>query len=475
MPTEPTPRAATQTPKPAPAPAKKAPAKKATPRKATPAGGGKTFTVDSFMAALRTQESGGNYTAHSGTSSASGAYQYIDSTWNNYGGYAHAWQAPRSVQDARARADIQASLARYNGDWEKVAAAHFAGAGWVAAHPDKSTWNQNPVPGSQNPTVMHYVTSVFSHAGQSSSLSNTQGGTGQGLTPTATSLQIKDEVARDYGYMAAFMDDPELGPILTKAAQQGWDQSTLQGAIYKTHWYQSHSAATREFDSQTRLDPATQKANIASQVADITAQAKRAGVTLDAQAISQMAVNSLRFGWNAQQLTNAIIAQGKLDLSGKNPNAALTTKDNLVEAARQYMVPVSDQQLTKWVKDIQAGNLSVNDFNGYLKEQAKSLFPGLSGAIDRGVTVEQYADPYRQQAANILEVDPESIDFMKNPTYQKALFQVDPKTGDRTAMSLADWSTYLRGLPQYAKTNQAKDQAAQFAQSILSTFGKVSF
>jgi hypothetical protein len=49
------------------------------------------------------RESGGNITAKNPTSSASGKWQFINSTWAGYGGYAEAWMAPESVQDGKAR------------------------------------------------------------------------------------------------------------------------------------------------------------------------------------------------------------------------------------------------------------------------------------------------------------------------------------------------------------------------------------
>ncbi len=107
--------------------------------------------ISRYLGAIRQIESSGNYQARSRVSSASGAYQYIDSTWNNYGGYAHAWQAPPAVQDRRAMEDAN-RLFRKFGNWETVAAYHLYPA-WAT---NRSLWNQRPG-GSFNPTIAQYV------------------------------------------------------------------------------------------------------------------------------------------------------------------------------------------------------------------------------------------------------------------------------------------------------------------------------
>ncbi|MGE3449530.1 MAG: hypothetical protein AB7H92_18335, partial [Microbacteriaceae bacterium] len=59
-------------------------------------------SVEVVLATIRTLESGGDYTARAAGSTASGAYQFLDSTWNGYHGYPQAWQAPPPIQDAKA-------------------------------------------------------------------------------------------------------------------------------------------------------------------------------------------------------------------------------------------------------------------------------------------------------------------------------------------------------------------------------------
>lgn len=69
-------------------------------------------TLPAVLTAIKQCESGGNYTAVNPTSGASGAYQFLTSTWQSLSasaGYATAAAAPPAVQDA-------AALELYNAD-----------------------------------------------------------------------------------------------------------------------------------------------------------------------------------------------------------------------------------------------------------------------------------------------------------------------------------------------------------------------
>jgi hypothetical protein len=64
-----------------------------------------TVTLPAVLSAIKQCESGGNYTAVNPTSGASGAYQFLTSTWQSLSasaGYATAAAAPAAVQDAAA-------------------------------------------------------------------------------------------------------------------------------------------------------------------------------------------------------------------------------------------------------------------------------------------------------------------------------------------------------------------------------------
>jgi hypothetical protein len=101
---------------------------------------------------IRTIESGGDYTAPKNRGGASGAYQYIDSTWDGYEGFPSAYLAPSEIQDARAAGDVQAILARY-GDVAFVPIIWY----WPRAATDPNQLDIVPIPGAGNRlTVREY-------------------------------------------------------------------------------------------------------------------------------------------------------------------------------------------------------------------------------------------------------------------------------------------------------------------------------
>ena len=103
--------------------------------------------LDATLATIRTIESGGDYAAQNTGSTASGAYQFLDSTWAGYGGFQRAWQAPAVTQDAKAIEHVQAILEAHAGDVTAVPPVWYVGH--VPA--DGSTeWDTVPYPSAGN-------------------------------------------------------------------------------------------------------------------------------------------------------------------------------------------------------------------------------------------------------------------------------------------------------------------------------------
>jgi uncharacterized protein (TIGR02594 family) len=87
-----------------------------------------------ILSTIRQMESGNSYTAQNPTSSASGAYQFIDSTWQSLTKKAgigtefkSAKDAPPAIQDQIAQMHLQEILAKSGGDISKVPTAWFTG------------------------------------------------------------------------------------------------------------------------------------------------------------------------------------------------------------------------------------------------------------------------------------------------------------------------------------------------------------
>ena len=97
------------------------------------------------MATTRWLESGNRYDAQARGSTASGAYQIINSTWNGYDGYPRAVFAPPEVQDQFAYESFTALLKRHGNDVSTIPVS------WYIGHvPQGAEWDTVPHPEAGN-------------------------------------------------------------------------------------------------------------------------------------------------------------------------------------------------------------------------------------------------------------------------------------------------------------------------------------
>jgi hypothetical protein len=153
-----------------------------------------------------------------------------------------------------------------------------------------------------------------------------------------------------------------------------------------------------------------------------------------------------------------------------NPNAIGEVKASsqflaIKKIGTSFLTPISDES----VIDTLVGGRSSDDLMRTSRELAKAKFPHLASAIDAGVTLEDVTYGYKRDAAELLEVDANTID-MSAGGYSAALGSMkDPM------MSTAEWAAYIKGTPSFGWqfTKQANQQATDVGLALARAFGKV--
>ena len=111
--------------------------------------------IENVMATIRYMESRGQYGLPPNRGNASGAYQFIGSTWANHGGYAHAYLAPPHIQDERAALDVVRFLKQWNNDVSMIPVMWY----YPRASREPALMDIVPVPSAGNVlTIREYQT-----------------------------------------------------------------------------------------------------------------------------------------------------------------------------------------------------------------------------------------------------------------------------------------------------------------------------
>lgn len=198
--------------------------------------------VEKFLKALALQESGGDPKAQNPGSSASGKYQYIDSTWVSRvtgegaiyppgGQYTSAKDAPEAVQDAVAYIEYAKKFQDLGNDLFKLAVSHF----YPAANSDASLLDAQI--GSNTITPREYAESV---------LRRIQAGEGSGIPLTYTEAP-EYEKYQVTGLSASPSDCAVTGDLPTLVKSYAWPEYHEKPYVQRKPAYiQAIAAAKKE-------------------------------------------------------------------------------------------------------------------------------------------------------------------------------------------------------------------------------------
>jgi hypothetical protein len=289
-------------------------------------------------------------------------------------------------------------------------------------------------------------------------------------TTNVTATISPQELAQEYGYAYSMLTSiPELNTLFQQAVAGQWDATRFSAALMGTKWYQDHSAAQRAWIAEGYTDPATQTAQLDSQIQEVQLAASKLGAVISPAEIKALATDYLQDGWNSDQLQHAMTQWINFDANGALGGTSGDDEMTLRSLAADNGVSVSNSWLLNVARNISTETTSLEDAEGYIRQQAETLYPNYASLIKAGQNLSDLAAPYATDYQNILEVGPGNTSLYDS-TMQKALQYKDP-TGVNKTMPLWQFDQTLRNDPRWLQTQNAQNTTMSTAHSILQDFG----
>jgi hypothetical protein len=167
-------------------------------------------------------------------------------------------------------------------------------------------------------------------------------------------------------------------------------------------------------------------------------------------------------------LSKALTAQGIDPTSiSKTGGAIAQNMDILKQTAAKYGMAMDDRMALDHVVETLKPGGDIKQRTELIKQNSKLMYKNLASYIDQGGTIKDVADNYNYYKKKYLETAGETDVFDKD--IQKALHN-DGKAG---VMNLNDFIVSLKQKPEWAKTMNAHEEAANYANTVLKSFGLV--
>ena len=250
----------------------------------------------------------------------------------------------------------------------------------------------------------------------------------------------------------------------------------VKGLLQKTEWWQTTDKERRFFDvTWNEMSVPEQKEWLDPITKALQDEAQYLGVALDDPKAFELAqlLAMEGNGDDQEEIRNILFDQAVYTGVVNEMSAFSGAQDNLRELARNYYAQLPEEgagSITEWAEQIYTGENTEEAYEQTLKQIAISRFPTLDKVIrEMGLTPQQYFSPYKQQIENMLG---RNVDLYNE--FSDVIEYIPAGGTDARAMTLSEVQNFVRALPEWQQTDDAKDRARALSFSIGQSFGEVA-
>jgi hypothetical protein len=301
-----------------------------------------------------------------------------------------------------------------------------------------------------------------------------------GTKPPAKGTPAWFQYAKEqYGWIAdLYQSVPELQAIIDQAVKQKWTKDRFLNSIQSTQWAQTKDARERAYAEKQVSDPTTLANDINAKQFEIETYIGKQGYSLDTVSLKNLATQAIKYGWDANETARYVGAEvAKTGKAGTQTGGPAATAGLDAASVRQYAtdygIKLDDATINAYAQNLIMKTMTPEQVKEMLRQDAENLYPALRGQLQAGRTVAQATATYRAVAANTLGIDPNSIDFTDANKWGRLLSYQDPNTNETRLMNVTEWGKFLRGLPEWQQTDEAKTVYRDLASTITRGFGAV--
>lgn len=282
-----------------------------------------------------------------------------------------------------------------------------------------------------------------------------------------------------YGWIAdLYQSVPELQSIVDQAVKQKWTKQRFLDTVQSTQWAKTKDAKERAYAEKEISDPTTLANDINAKQFEIESYIGKLGYTLDTVALKNLATQAVKYGWDTNETGRYVGAEvakiGKA--GGPTGGPAATTGLDAASVrgwATDYGIKLDDATIGAYSQNLIMKTMTPEQVKEMMRQDAENLYPALRGQLQAGRTVAQATATYRAVAAETLGIDPYTIDFTDANKWGRLLSYQDPNTNETRLMNVTEWGKFLRTLPEWQKTDEAKTVYRDVASTIVRGFGAV--